>query len=148
MMEFDRGDGQNGKAALGGLLDVEVYDKEIWEAKGTVPLICFGAVRVAGAGCRADRERASSVIEEMCDHDMHTSASESSDGDREGQEDGSSLDATHAAVGSRSSVATQPLPSRFEADDRVQIKEDGHAHGCGHELHEMTWNIYECAQAS
>lgn len=146
--------------SLDNLVDVHPFepkDEEIWEAKGSVPLICFGAVRVAGVKYRPVRGRASSFIEELHpappppgEDDVEGEAvnggippapaanpegAVDTDSDSEGE--GPALVGVPAAEGSA-------VPGQDQSSTSpVLVREDGHAHGCGHELHVKTWDIYE-----
>lgn len=117
---------------LKGLVDVGPDDLDVWEAKGSRPLVCFGEIR-------RGRGRAASHIQEI-----------DSDSDDDGNGNGATNLPSPTHSGSDESDAepavAEPAPtltSRRPSIAKYAVCENGHAYNCGHELHEETWNIYK-----
>lgn len=122
--------GNDHEEGLKGLVDVGLDDLDVWEARGSHPLVCFGQIR---------RGRAS-TLSRVIDEDEQ----DESDRDENGLENpqssnNSDIDGSDAEPAQPPAIITSTIPSI----PKYLVREDGHAQGCGHELHADTWNIYE-----
>lgn len=103
------------------IVDVDLDDTGTWEAECGIPVVCFGGIRPGSQASSNDRAP-----------------------DSENEDRPDVLHQLFPANGGQA-VPTGTFTHVHNEGDAVHTVREGHATGCGHELHEQVWDIHKRA---